>query len=150
MDRLGKSLWKIGGTACLGLGLAGIFLPILPTTPLLLLAAFCYGRGSERFSSRLLGSSLLGSYIRHYQDGHGIPLSQKLWTLVFFWLTIGVSIAFVVEAWSLRVLLLVVAAGVTVHLVRIRTWQPESPRPVDRLIPVESADKASPISGELG
>jgi uncharacterized membrane protein YbaN (DUF454 family) len=150
MTRLIKSLWLIGGTVGLGLGIAGVFLPILPTTPFLLLAAFCYGRGSRRFYDRLVGRSPLGGYIRHYREGRGIPLSQKLWTLVFLWLTIGFSIAFVVEAWLLRTLLLVVAVGVTVHLGRIRTWQPESPRSVDRMIPVESADEVSPISGELG
>ena len=149
MTGLMKSLWLIGGTACLGLGIAGIFLPILPTTPFLLLAAFCYGRGSRRFYDWLVQRSALGGYIRPYLEGRGIPLSQKVWTLVFLWLSIGLSIAFVVDAWSLRALLLVIAVGVTIHLGRIRTRQPDQSGSVDQIISMQSTDRAEPFSTEL-
>ena len=70
--RLKKYLWILGGTVCVALGILGIFLPILPTTPFLLLAAYCYTRGSARLYNRLLNRSWLGGYIRNYREGLGI------------------------------------------------------------------------------
>jgi uncharacterized membrane protein YbaN (DUF454 family) len=123
---MGKSFWIIGGSVCLSLGILGIFLPILPTTPFLLLAAYCYGRGSDRFYNWLLNRSWFGSYIRNYQEGRGIPLNQKLLTFVLLWLTIGFTIGFVATTWWLKALLLVVAVGVTIHVSKIKTWRQES------------------------
>jgi len=61
-----KHLLVIGGSISLGLGILGIFFPVLPTTPFLLLAAFCYGRGSTRFYHWLVDRSWVGGYIRDY------------------------------------------------------------------------------------
>ncbi len=121
-----KYIWTIAGTISLGLAVIGIFVPILPTTPLLLLAAFFYGRGSQRFYDWLVNRSRFSGYIRSYRAGLGIPLKQKVMTIALLWLTIGFSIVFVAESWWLRVLLGVVAVGVTIHLARIKVQQPEA------------------------
>ena len=68
-SRFVKALYFIAGTVCLILGIIGIILPILPTTPFLLLAAGCYARSSERFYNWLLNNRILGSYIRNYREG---------------------------------------------------------------------------------
>ncbi|HNT56023.1 MAG TPA: YbaN family protein [Anaerolineaceae bacterium] len=120
-----KQLWIIAGTICLGLGILGILLPVLPTTPFLLLAAFCYGRGSMGFYQWLVYRSPFGTYIRDYREGKGIPLRQKLLTLMLLWLSIGFAIGFVAESWWLRVLLFAIATGVTIHLARVKNRQPE-------------------------
>ena len=92
MKQIQKSAWIIGGTVCIGLGLLGVFLPILPTTPFLLLAAFCYGRGSKRFYHWLVHQSWAGNYIQNYLSGNGIPAKQKAFTIALLWLTIGATI----------------------------------------------------------
>lgn len=123
---MGKKLWIIGGTISLGLGIVGIILPVLPTTPFLLLAAFCYGRGSEGFYQWLVYRSPFGSHIRDYRDGKGVPLRQKLITLTLLWLTIGATILFILESGWLKALLFVIAIGVTTHLSRVKNRLPES------------------------
>ena len=124
---MGKSFWIFIGTLSLGLGVLGLFLPVLPTTPFLLLAAFSYGRGSERFYNWLLNRSWAGNYIRSYREGRGIPRKQKLLTIALLWVTIGITIGFAVTTWWLKIILAGVCIGVTAHLVRIKTWQPEVP-----------------------
>jgi len=109
------------GTLALGLAILGIFLPLLPTTPFLLLTAACYARGSRKFYTWLMESSLFGPYIRNYREGKSIPLSVKVVVLSLLWATILYSAFFVVTHVWIRILLMGVALGVTVHVIRIRT-----------------------------
>jgi hypothetical protein len=138
--RLNKHLWVLGGSVCVGLGILGILLPILPTTPFLLLAAYCYARGSDRFYNWLVNRSRFGGYIRNYREGRGIPLNQKLLAIALLWLTIGVAIGFVVTTWWLKALLLLVAVGVTIHVSKIKTWSQESPNLADQANSKESVE----------
>lgn len=119
--RMRRYLYIITGTLALGLGILGIFLPLLPTTPFLLLTAACYARGSRKFYTWLMESSLFGPYIRNYREGKGIPLSVKLGVLTLLWATILLSAFFVVNQGWIRILLIGIALGVTVHVIRIRT-----------------------------
>jgi len=107
------------GTICLAIGVIGIFIPILPTTPFLLLAAACYLRSSQRFHSWLMNNRIFGSYIRNYTEGRGIPIKVKLFTIALLWVTIGISI-WVVANLVVTVVLLCVAVGVTLHIAFIR------------------------------
>ena len=124
-----KKLLLLAGTLCLGLGILGIFFPILPTTPFLLLAAFCYARSSQRFYHWLITNRWFGAYLRNYRERRGLPLRHKVITIALVWLSIGSALLFVVEAWWLRVLLLVIAAGVTHHIARIKTAAPQGQLP---------------------
>ena len=126
MKGLTRILLIIGGTLCVVLGVLGMFFPVLPTTPFLLLAAFLYARSSERFYHWLLTNRWFGDYIRNYREGKGMPLKQKVLTLVVLWLTIGYASWFVVSQWWLDFLLLGIAAGVTLHLIRMKTYRPEA------------------------
>ncbi|MCX6064987.1 MAG: YbaN family protein [Chloroflexi bacterium] len=119
-----KSVWILGGTICIGLGLIGVLFPILPTTPFLLLAAFCYARGSKRIYHWLVYQSWAGATIQNYQSGHGIPPKQKAFTIALLWLTIGSTIYLVPLAWWLKIVLVAVATGVTIHLARMKNCQP--------------------------
>ena len=121
MNRIVQVVLIVSGTFFVALGVLGIFVPVLPTTPFLLLAAFCYARSSERFLHWLLTNRWFGAYIKNYRQGRGIPLREKLLTMVALWLSIGFSALYVVESWWGELLLVMVAVGVTVHLLRIKT-----------------------------
>jgi len=104
------------GTLSTGLGIIGVFIPILPTTPFLLLAAACYMRSSERFYQWLIYNRVFGVYVRNYIEGRGMPIKIKIFTILLLWLTIGLSITFGVQNIVLRIVLICIAIGVTVHV----------------------------------
>ena len=113
------------GTLFLVLGIVGVFLPILPTTPFLLLAAACYARGSSRFYRWLMNNRLVGTYIRNYREGRGLPPRVKVIVITLLWVTIGYSAAFAVHVLWARVILILIAVGVTTHILYIRTLRHE-------------------------
>jgi len=121
-EKLKRQLLLTAGTASLAVGIIGIFIPVLPTTPFLLLAAGCYLRSSPRFYNWLMNNRWLGAYIRNYIEGRGIPLKVKLFTIILLWATIGISIWLVANT-VVTVILLIVAAGVTLHIIFIRARQ---------------------------
>jgi uncharacterized membrane protein YbaN (DUF454 family) len=102
------------------LGVIGIFLPVLPTTPFLLLAAACFARSSERFHGWLLNHPHLGPWIRDYLDGNGIPLKGKVYAIGLMWPSIGLSCYLVPHFWA-RVCMLTSAVLVTVYILRQKT-----------------------------
>lgn len=115
------SLIAVGWVSII-LGVIGIFLPLLPTTPFLLLAAGCFARSSERFHNWLLSHKYLGPYIHMYLDGKGIPLKAKYYIISVLWFTMGISI-YIVTPIPLKVLLVVIASCVTIYLLRIPTLE---------------------------
>ena len=115
-----RRLLIAAGTVSTGLGIIGIFVPILPTTPFLLLAAACYMRSSERFYRWLTNNRVFGAYVRNYIEGRGMPMRIKVFTILLLWLTIGLSITFAVQNSVVRIILISIAIGVTVHIALIR------------------------------
>ena len=111
------------GTIFVGLGIIGIFIPILPTTPFLLLAAACYAKSSQRFYRWLLSNRWFGAYIDNYRQKRGMPLKIKIMTVALLWLTIGVSVAFAVQSLTVRIILIVIAIGVSIHILSIKTMK---------------------------
>lgn len=120
-SRLMRLLWNAAGTMALALGLIGIALPILPTTPFLLVAAACYLKGSRRMYEWMTGNRWFGRYLRDYMEGRGIPMRTKILSLAVLWFVIGFTALFITESPILKVVLLAVAVGVTVHLAMIKT-----------------------------
>jgi uncharacterized membrane protein YbaN (DUF454 family) len=119
-EKLKRQLLLAAGTLSLAVGLVGIAVPVLPTTPFLLLAAGCYFRSSQRFYNWLMNSRFLGNYIRNYIEGKGIPLKVKFFIIILLWATISLSIWLVANT-VVTVVLLAVAIGVTLHIIFIRT-----------------------------
>lgn len=117
------------GMVSLVTGVIGIFLPLIPTTGPLLLAAVCFDRSSPRFHTWLMNNRYLGGYIKNYREGRGLPMMQKVCTIGLLWTTITMSIVFAVNAWWGRLLLAAIATAVTVHIVTLPTYRPE---PADR------------------
>jgi hypothetical protein len=122
-----KITLNIIGTLATILAILGIFLPILPTTPFLLLASACYVRGSKRMHCWLLRNPLFGEYLRNIEEKRGIPLRAKIIALLMLWGSIVYS-TYVVEPMVLKILLLTIASGVSIYLLRMKTLKAEPVR----------------------
>lgn len=80
-----KPIYNAAGVLALLLGILGLFLPLLPTTPFLLLASWCFARGSERLHRWLLSHRVFGEYLRNFEAGRGIPLKAKIVATAMLW-----------------------------------------------------------------
>ena len=118
-----KGIFVVAGTISLGLGALGVFLPVLPTTPFLLLSAAFYYKGSERMHRWLLNNKLVGDYIRNYKEGRGIALRAKAITLCLLWTTICYSAFLIVNIIALQIALFVIAGGVSIHILTLPTFR---------------------------
>jgi len=104
-----KLLFIFLGTVFLFLGILGIFVPGLPTTPFLLLTAAMYVRGSERLYNKLIGNRYVGKYIKNYRERRGMSIRQKVYSIVLMWVMITISNLFFIEMLSVR--LIVIGVG---------------------------------------
>ena len=120
-DKVKRIIFVIAGTLFLIIGLIGIIIPVLPTTPFLLLAAACYIRGSKRIHNLMINNSLFGDFVKNYLERKGITIRQKITSLLFLWLTITISIYYLIDSFPIIILLFVIAIAVSVHILRIRT-----------------------------
>ena len=108
------------GWLSVALGVIGIFLPVLPTTPFLLLAAACFMRSSKRFYLWLVNHRQLGPWIVDYLEGQGIPLKGKVYAISLMWLSIGLSCYLVPLFWA-RAFMLTSAVLVSLYILRQKT-----------------------------
>lgn len=113
------------GTLALALGVVGILLPILPTTPLMLLAAGCYVRSSDRLARWLLNHPRLGAPVRVYVRQRAIPLKVKVVSLAVAWAMLGGSALFLAEQVWLKALLIGIALAKTALMLRVPTLAPD-------------------------
>ncbi|MBL7986837.1 MAG: YbaN family protein [Chlorobi bacterium] len=121
-----KILYNVLGTLFVGLGVAGIFLPLVPTTPFLLLASACYIRGSKRLHDWLMNHRHLGPYIRNIKERRGMPMRGKVITIAVLWISIGFSI-YTIGRWMATVALICTATCTTTYLLRMKTLRLETP-----------------------
>ncbi len=122
-NKIFRYLLIIAGTAFLVFAIVGIFIPILPTTPFLLLAAACYARSSPRFYNWLMDNRWFGKYIKNYREGRGIPLKFKIFTISLLWVTILTSIYFITKNVWIEIILITIAISVTIHILTIKTYK---------------------------
>ena len=117
-----KILFVVFGIINLTLGIVGIFVPLLPTTPFLLLSAALFVKSSTRLYDWLLNHKLFGKYIKSYREDKSIPLKVKISAISLLWISIGFSVFFVgVEKWWLQLILIFIATGVTIHILALKT-----------------------------
>lgn len=119
-NRLVRYLLLGIGLLSLILGVVGIFVPLLPTTPFLLLSAACFMRSSRRFHTWLVTHPHLGPWIRDYLDGEGIPLKGKVYAIGLMWTSILLSCYFV-PVLPARIFLLTSATLVTLYILKQKT-----------------------------
>ena len=115
------------GTLSVGVGVVGIFLPILPTTPFLLVAAACYVRSSNRLYRWLLRNRVTSNYIASYRAGKGIPARAKASSICVLWLTLAAS-AFMVQIWWIWLILSAVAVAVPLRILSLPTLESRAVR----------------------
>lgn len=116
-----KFLLAALGTIALALGIIGIFLPILPTTPFLLLAAALYFRSSQKLYNRLLEHPQLGGYIKNFREHKAIPLRVKIISVSLVWITLLYCAVFVVAEWWFRLFFVLLAIAISAHILHYKT-----------------------------
>ena len=115
-----KIFLTIVGSLAVVLAILGIFLPLLPTTPFLLLASACYLRGSKRMHRWLLNNKVFGEYLRNFEEGKGIPIRAKITAIVLLWASLAFSI-YQVGIMPLRFMLVLLGSGVSIFLLKMKT-----------------------------
>ena len=123
MKSIKKAFLLIIGSISLGLGVLGIILPLLPTTPLLLLSAACYIRSSDKLYQWLITNKYVGSYILNYRLGKGIPLKAKIIGVSLLWISILYTIVFVVPLVVVKILLFLIASYFTWFILKQKTFR---------------------------
>lgn len=121
-NRFNRYLLIIAGMISVFLAFLGIFLPLLPTTPFLLLAAFLFSKSSDKFYNWLINNKLFGSFIKNYREGKGVSRQAKFISLTSLWLVIGSTAIYAVQNIYIKILLLLIATAVTIHLLVIPTF----------------------------
>lgn len=121
---LRKGLLISAGVLSVGLATAGIFLPLLPTTPFLLLAAACFIRSSNRLYQWLINHKWFGTYIRNYREHKAVTKRTKIVIILLLWGTLGYSAFGVIDVLGVRILLSLIGVGVTLHVLRLKTLTP--------------------------
>lgn len=109
------------GLLSLGLGILGAFLPVLPTTPLLLLSAALFLRGNRRLYDWLMNHPKLGPYITNFMKHKAIPLRIKVVAVATLWLTLLYCAVFVADHWAFRAFFIALAAAITIHILSYKT-----------------------------
>ncbi len=119
--RLLRWLLVTAGMLSVSLGFVGIFVPILPTTPFLLLAAACFVRSSDRLYHWLMSHRVFGLYLQNYREHRALTLRAKVVATIGIWASIGYAVLFAAESIALRIALLVIACAVNAHILRLKT-----------------------------
>ncbi|WP_066192549.1 MULTISPECIES: YbaN family protein [Gracilibacillus] len=111
-----RRLWFLTmGTLSLLSGLIGIIVPILPTTPFIILAAFCFGKASPRLHHWLITNRYFGRYIADYQQGKGVPVKIKIGAVCLVWTSVVFSLFFIPLS-AIKVMMIGIAIFVTIFI----------------------------------
>ena len=116
-----RYILTILGLISLGLGILGAFLPVLPTTPLLLLSAALFLRGNRRLYDWLMNHPKLGVYISNFMKHKAIPLRVKVVAVSMLWITLLYCAIWVAGHWAFRLFFILTAFGVTIHILSYKT-----------------------------
>jgi len=113
--------YLVSGFLLVAIGIIGIFLPLLPTTIFLILASACFVNSSPKANEWLKNNKFLGPYLKNYQNKTGLTIKSKIFTIIFLWLSIGISAFYLTNEFYIRMLLLAIGAGVSIHIIYIKT-----------------------------
>ena len=121
MNSIVRSILIGVGTISMGFGIIGLFLPILPTPPFLLLAGACYMRSSEKHHKRLLENKWLGPYLKDYYEDKSIPLHIKIISVTCLWISLIISMIYFIQLIWVRLMLSGIGLGVTLFILSHKT-----------------------------
>jgi uncharacterized membrane protein YbaN (DUF454 family) len=113
--------YLISGFLLVAIGVIGIFLPLLPTTIFLILASACFVKSSPKANEWLKNNKFLGPYLKNYQDKTGLTIRSKIITITFLWLSILFSAFYLTDEFYIKIILLAIAIGVSIHLALVKT-----------------------------
>ncbi|BDQ01630.1 MAG: hypothetical protein KatS3mg036_0778 [Ignavibacterium sp.] len=116
-----RYFYLISGFLLVAIGVIGIFLPVLPTTIFLILASACFVKSSPKANEWLRNHKVLGMYVKNYQDKTGLTIKAKIFNIAFLWIMILLSAFYLTDEFYIKVVLLLIAIGVTIHLLMIKT-----------------------------
>jgi uncharacterized membrane protein YbaN (DUF454 family) len=119
-----KILLFAAGCLTLSLGMLGLFLPILPTTPFIILSGICFSASSPKMYEIIRKSKFFGPYIEHYRNKSGVPLSVKITSIFSMWLLLAVSAFFMHKTWAFFVFPLI-GTAVSIHISLLKTRKNE-------------------------
>lgn len=118
-----KGIYFIVGSISLAAGVLGVFLPVIPTTPFILLSAWCFFRSSEKIYEWVISNETFGPTIENYQEGRGITKNTKIRAIVMMWLAISASVYFFISNMYLIAFLYLIAILVSIYLYRLPTMK---------------------------
>lgn len=116
MGNMLKILYQVGGSISIGLAMTGLFLPVLPTTPFVLLAIFLFGKSQPEKIQEIIQHPRLGPFVQDYLDPQGIPLKSKIKALLVLWLSILISVTFFIPLIAIKMLILSIASMVSIWI----------------------------------
>ena len=116
IKRMLKILYQVGGSISIGLAMPGLFLPVLPTTPFVLLAIFLFGKSQPEKIQEIMQHPKLGPFVQDYLDPQGIPLKSKIKALLVLWLSILISVTFFIPLIAIKLLILSIASLVSIWI----------------------------------
>ncbi len=121
-----KIILNVVGTVSLALGVIGIFLPLLPTTPFLLLASLCYVKGSKKLYNKLMTNKYLGPYIKGFKNKQGMPLKAKYYSIILLWVSLGISMYLYMYNNVILFILSVIGVSVSILIFKMKTLNKEA------------------------
>ena len=116
IKRMLKILYQVGGSISIGLAMTGLFLPVLPTTPFVLLAIFLFGKSQPEKIQEIMQHPRLGPFVQDYLDPQGIPLKSKIKALLVLWFSILISVTFFIPLIAIKLLILSIASLVSIWI----------------------------------
>jgi uncharacterized membrane protein YbaN (DUF454 family) len=116
-----RLVYVVVGTVSLALGLLGVVLPVIPTTPFILFSAWCYYRGSKRFHDWLVNHRYLGKIVAEYSGDEGMRKESKIKAIAFTWAAVLLTAAFILESSAMRALIILIGCIGTFVILRLRT-----------------------------
>lgn len=120
-SRIVRYAYLISGFLLVAIGVIGIFLPLLPTTIFLILASACFVKSSPQANEWLRSNKFLSPYLKNYQDKTGLSIKAKIFSISFLWLSISLSAFYLTNEFYIKILLLAIAVGVSIHLLMVKT-----------------------------
>jgi uncharacterized protein len=121
MNRIGQILLISLGSLFVVLGLIGLLLPVVPTTPFLMAAGLCFIKSSNRFYQKLIHTQYFGPHIQRYVENKEMSLKFKISSLVFMWIPTFITMIFIVDHWVIRLFSLAFAMTITIHILSLKT-----------------------------